>query len=287
MIDNYLLEELVAFEKFGTLAATAKHLHVTQPTVTRGMQKLEEELGVTLFNRKPNRISLTETGQFTAQQAKRILQAQKEFLTQVQTFDSSRTKTIIASVAPGPLLLLNQLPESSTIQPLETFLDPNVMEEALLTHQVTLAISNRELETDQLSSIYLGTEHLSVNVDRMTLPSITEEVSFCDLANLSFVVLSNIGVWKDIIQTEIPDATFLYQNESDNFSLILDHSSFPYFVTNLSTGASHHPKDTRRTTLKIRDEAAQLDFYATYRKEDKASLLPLITALQNSWRYED
>lgn len=37
MIDNYLLEELVVFSKYGTLAATAEELMVTQPTVTRGM----------------------------------------------------------------------------------------------------------------------------------------------------------------------------------------------------------------------------------------------------------
>lgn len=51
MIDNYLLEELVSFKKYKTLAATAKHLMITQPTVTRGMQKLEEELGVEIFDR--------------------------------------------------------------------------------------------------------------------------------------------------------------------------------------------------------------------------------------------
>ena len=59
MIDLYLLQELVAFNKYGTLAKTAEKLAVTQPTVTRGMQKLETKLGVKLFNREPNRIILT------------------------------------------------------------------------------------------------------------------------------------------------------------------------------------------------------------------------------------
>ena len=46
MIDNYLLEELVTFAKYKTLAKTAAELNVTQPTVTRGMQKLEDELEI-------------------------------------------------------------------------------------------------------------------------------------------------------------------------------------------------------------------------------------------------
>lgn len=59
MIENYLLEELVTFQRMGTLQKTAAHLAVTQPTVTRGMQKLEDELGVKLFDRHPNRLELT------------------------------------------------------------------------------------------------------------------------------------------------------------------------------------------------------------------------------------
>ncbi len=62
MINLYLLKELVSFQKNGTLAKTAQELAVTQPTVTRGMQKLENELGVKLFKREPNRLTLTKDG---------------------------------------------------------------------------------------------------------------------------------------------------------------------------------------------------------------------------------
>lgn len=69
MIDNYLLEELITFKEYGTLAATAEHLMVTQPTVTRGMQKLEEELDVEIFDHQPNCISLTKNGELAAKEA--------------------------------------------------------------------------------------------------------------------------------------------------------------------------------------------------------------------------
>ena len=62
MIDNYLLEELVAFKKYGTLAAAADQLGLSQPALTRGMKKLETELEVQLFNRGANRITLTKAG---------------------------------------------------------------------------------------------------------------------------------------------------------------------------------------------------------------------------------
>ena len=62
MLDNHLLEELATFAQTKTLAETATKLNITQPTVTRGMQKLEEQLGVKLFERHPNRLTLNATG---------------------------------------------------------------------------------------------------------------------------------------------------------------------------------------------------------------------------------
>lgn len=38
MIENYLLEELVTFAKYGTVAKTAEVLGLTQPAVTHSMK---------------------------------------------------------------------------------------------------------------------------------------------------------------------------------------------------------------------------------------------------------
>ncbi len=106
MIEIYLLEELAVFSKAGTLAKTAEQLNVTQPTVTRGMQKLEDEFGVQLFDRQPNRIALTETGKLAAQEAVALMLANQQLIDKVQNFDQSQRTIQIGSVLPGPLILL-------------------------------------------------------------------------------------------------------------------------------------------------------------------------------------
>ena len=45
MIDTYLLEQLCAVWDCGTLSAASEKLHLTQPSLTRSMQKLEDLLG--------------------------------------------------------------------------------------------------------------------------------------------------------------------------------------------------------------------------------------------------
>ncbi|MBQ6505309.1 MAG: LysR family transcriptional regulator, partial [Flexilinea sp.] len=52
MIEIYLLEQLAAFSKYGTLVGAADALHITQPALSRSMKKLENKFGVSLFHRE-------------------------------------------------------------------------------------------------------------------------------------------------------------------------------------------------------------------------------------------
>ncbi|MBO6438773.1 LysR family transcriptional regulator [Enterococcus faecalis] len=63
---------MVAREENITKAAHA--LHVTQPTLSRQMAQLEEELGAKLFNRKSHNIELTEEGVLLRRRAQEIMQ---------------------------------------------------------------------------------------------------------------------------------------------------------------------------------------------------------------------
>ncbi|KRL88669.1 hypothetical protein FC46_GL001465 [Lactobacillus kalixensis DSM 16043] len=61
------------------MAKTAEKLGLTQPSVTRSLKKLEDELGVQLFHREPNKITLTETGKYAVRQAKKLLDSNLDF----------------------------------------------------------------------------------------------------------------------------------------------------------------------------------------------------------------
>ena len=53
-IETYILRLLAAVKKYGTLSRVGEELGTTQPSISRAMQKLEGELGVTLFERTKN-----------------------------------------------------------------------------------------------------------------------------------------------------------------------------------------------------------------------------------------
>ena len=78
MIEIFLLEQFVAFAKNGTLSRAAMDLHISQPALSRSMKKLEDEFGVSLFNREKSKITLNDTGKIAAQYAEKVLEADRE-----------------------------------------------------------------------------------------------------------------------------------------------------------------------------------------------------------------
>lgn len=286
MIDLYLLEELATFQKMGTLAKTAKKLQVTQPTVTRGMQKLETELGVQLFNREPNRIQLTKAGQFAAKEAVRVLAINENYAKKVQNFALSESTIALASNAPGPLIILNTLKQKN-LKIADKFVLSDY-ENLLLNKQYTCLFLNRPINNDKITSIYLGTGSLIVYLNEFTELSSRQEVSFADINDLTFLVSQDIGIWQQMIQTEMPQANFLYQN-SDNFKEIRNNSIFPFFKTNLSDLA-HYDESLSlndRNPVKISDPIAHQQFYACFLKENKKRLQSLIEHMQDQWAKVD
>lgn len=63
-MDLRTLRYFLAVAREGTISAAASSLFVTQPTLSRQMMELENELGVSLFTRGKRRIALTTEGLF-------------------------------------------------------------------------------------------------------------------------------------------------------------------------------------------------------------------------------
>ena len=288
MIENYLLEELVAFAENGTLNKAAEKLNLSQPAITRGTKKLETELGITLFDRTPNKISLNETGKYAAEQAKKVLTTNQKFISQVRNFDNSYKEISIASIAPGPLIVLKNL-EQKNLKIADTLLKNQDLESLLLENQFTCVVSNQPIKNSKIESAYLGMEHLIVQLNEFTNLASKKNVTFKELEGLSFLVLSYIGIWKEIIQDKIPDAKFLYQNDEANFNEIKNYSVFPFFTTNITRANRQWSNNmtSDRTPVEISDKEATQVFYANFLKENKKRLEPVVENWQGAWEKVD
>lgn len=126
------------------------------------MKKLEEELGVTLFIRKPNKLYLSETGKYTAREAKKLIDDNLDFTKRVKQFEKDQTTLVVGVNAPGPGIVLRSLHDQN-IQIVSDLVESN-FENLLAEHQVTCLLLNFPIEDRDISSTYLGTESMSVNL---------------------------------------------------------------------------------------------------------------------------
>lgn len=290
MIDNNLLEELVTFAKYHTLSATAKHLMLTQPSVTRGMQRLEEELGVKLFDRQSNQIALNKTGEFAVGEAAKVLKQNRAFIDRVKNFDQSHRVIKIGSNAPGPIYVLQELAKNTpNIAVEEELIADDAISESLLNNKFSFTISNHEIQDDRIESYYLNTEELYVNLDQFMFQANQSTITFKELSGLSFIVLQAIGPWKDVIQDNIPNAKFLYQAEREALAEITNYSNFPYFTTtitrvlgSLTEGAANGNGDSQ-VAIPISDPQAKMDFYLNYLKDQRKQVPDLAKQIRNAW----
>ena len=100
MIETYQLEQLVTFAEYKTLSKAAEVLHISQPSLSRTMQQLEAEIGVTLFERQKNRLSLNENGQLAVTYAKKVLEQLHDMTFRIRSFDRVNHTISIGSCAP-------------------------------------------------------------------------------------------------------------------------------------------------------------------------------------------
>jgi LysR family transcriptional regulator, nitrogen assimilation regulatory protein len=94
------LSYFVRIAELGSITRAASHLRVAQPALTRQVQRLEDELGVTLFTRVNRGVRLTEAGQKLLESATRILRDVERTSDEIRAQDAHPSGKIILGITP-------------------------------------------------------------------------------------------------------------------------------------------------------------------------------------------
>ncbi len=286
MIENYLLEYLVAFVQTGTIAKAAQQLGVTQPTISRGLKNLEKLLGVHLFIHQPQKLSLTPTGEYAYHRAHTLLKQQMTFRQAVQQFDQHSHSPKIGSTIPGPLWLIATDENKHFDQQVEIgqrLLSPASIQSLLVNHHYSLILSGRDLHNQIISSQPVGTESLAIKVTRLNRLYSRATVHFADLNGHEFIAFKELGEWRQLIEKRIPDALFLYQSRRTALHELIRSSNFPIFKTNITDylDAKSSRTDPKRKLIPIDDPAASMTIYASFLQSNRQSVAPIVKGIKD------
>ena len=269
MIELRLLEQLAAFAECGTLSAASEKLHISQPTLTRSMKQLEDELGLALFIRSKNHLRLNETGVCAAEYAGQVLASAADFENKIKAYDRSLHTLSIGYCAPVPQAvltpLINTLYSGMTIAADMT--DDADYEEKIKQGIYQLAVLHYKPADDSFYAKKCGSESLYISLPSGNPLSFYPQLHLKDLDGLSILLLQRIGFWSKIHRDKTPNSKYLLQIEESSYSEIGANSGYPMFSSDyfIKRGQTI----SGRINVRLADPECSTDYYLVCLKSEK------------------
>ncbi|HEY4938802.1 MAG TPA: LysR family transcriptional regulator, partial [Actinomycetota bacterium] len=113
------LQTLLLLARCGSFTRAAAELHLSQPAVSRHIQKLERELGVTLLTRRRGRVELSPAGERVRSYAEEVVGGHVRLLADLgeQPSRLAGELRIVASTTPGEFLVPGLVSAFTTSHP--------------------------------------------------------------------------------------------------------------------------------------------------------------------------
>ena len=281
MINIDFLKYLVEYAKTENLTKASNSLHISQSALIRAMQKVEDYVGVPIFERSKNKLTLTETGLELVKNAKIVIETEKTMKERTVAFYNSITNISVGTIASGPMikygnLLFSVFPGKTIFSKIDS--KENLFEK-LKEGTYDFIFTTEQIESDEIASKYVFTEKLYTTIPKTHfLSKLTQGVHFKEIDGQSFLVADNLGLWDEIVAKNLPKSKFFPQS-MENLYEIINASTIPNFSTNITLPLR---SELDRVSLPILDEEASVTFYLAYKKQNKQKLKNLLNIINKN-----
>ncbi|MBQ6491886.1 MAG: LysR family transcriptional regulator [Atopobiaceae bacterium] len=260
------LRQLLAVERCGTISAAAEECHLTQPSLSRSMRRLEAELGMELFVRTRNSVELNDAGRVACEHARDVLSAESRMRDAMDELAQRRRTLRVGAIAPAPIWNL-------TARIVERFpgtiLAPEMLSDAeidrrLFDRTIDLAITRRPMALPNCRCVPLMTENLFLYAPEGHPLAGRPSVSFADMEGETFLVMEQLGFWREVYEGSIPGVQSIRQADREVFLQLVKSSDLLCFTTD---APQHRGGIEGRVAVPISDASAHATFFLVALRE--------------------
>lgn len=285
MIELNQLEQLICIAKNQTISKAAQELLISQPALSRSIQRLESDLGVELFDHYKNKIVLNKNGELAVKHAQKIIKNIQTMVDEIQEFDQSFHIISIASCSPAPMWdlepLIKELYPQISVQ--TSVVNQKEILNKLKEKEYHIVITPYPIDDTHCLSIPYVEEDLLLSLPLNHPLTHKKEIKFHDLDGQTMLLYSNIGFWHDLHMKKTPKTKYLLQEERLTFNEIVKASTLPSYTSNLSI--KREGKMSDRIILPIDEEDAHVQYYVVMLKENKKKYKDLIDKIDHYYDY--
>lgn len=283
IIDIEYVRMIALYKNFSKAASM---LHISQPALSQGIQKLEQELGCKLFDRRKNDLKLTSDGEIFVQEGKKILELHAELLDHLSSNSSLRSGRVIVGASPMyskhyfPYIYSNFSKSYPQINlRLIEDLGPKLWKR-LCAHEIDLAITAVVSDEKNIAVLPLYKEKVVLAVPLETMQKMKnclyrkdgqEYANLECFANEKFVsYLSNNSMYNitNLLCQEagfMPDVVF-YSSDPEILGAMVACGMGVGFLPSLATVYNHAPD--RVCYLNIESSLSTRDYMIAYNKDE-------------------
>ncbi|WP_079478576.1 cidABC operon transcriptional activator CidR [Halobacillus salinus] len=208
------LQYFIEVARFQSFTKAAEHLFISQPTISKMIKNLEEDLGVELFERTKRKVVLTDAGRLILAQAKTIDKAFQNLQTQLDDLLGLQKGHI--RIGLPPIMDADQF-----IKILGGFHDqyPHItfqlvedgakkIETNILSEDLDVGITVLPTQEDRFDYFFLSNEDLEVVLPPSHRLADRKQIRLEELADENFILFNKDFVLNDKIRSSCHEAGF-------------------------------------------------------------------------------
>ncbi|MCI9261094.1 LysR family transcriptional regulator [uncultured Adlercreutzia sp.] len=273
MLETSQMQRLVAVAECGTITEAAERLYLTQPALSRALKRMEDDLGVQLFDRsRKNDFHLTETGWRAADMARDILKRTADMENRLRAEGATHAVTTVGACTPPALwgmlpVLANEFPEiifSSTIVP------TTLLKKGIEAGDLQVAFMAEPLQGEHLTCYKWVVEQLFAVFPASHPLHDADEVTLEELGSQSFLIQDHVGDWLDIVRREAPNLRLLVQEDRATLLGLARSSELPRFMSNMTMSFDNLLPGER--AVPVRGAGSQLQLWCVHTSDLAAEI---------------
>ncbi|SAL76149.1 LysR family transcriptional regulator [Caballeronia telluris] len=255
------LETFLAVVELGSFSAAAKRLHISQPSVTSRVQRLESTLKTRLLIRTTRRVEPTPAGNRLRERAEAALRDLRKLMQEFQTdAEGARLRVVIAATPMIAAVMLPPLIHSFC----QRYPDVQIQLRDLQYEDVVAKIEGNEADlavvafdndSSKLSFQALSEEDMLVIVPKSHVLAEAGEVTLEELAQVPLMLLDRYSMLRDTLAGEFAKRGLSLRpmHQAANLSTLLGMVDAGLGATFLPRSMAQRYARDHRATLQVTD----------------------------------
>ena len=283
------LKYTLAVAEHGNFTTASEKCFVTQPTLSMQVQKLEEELGVTIFNRSTKPLQVTEVGEKVLNQARKIIEESTRMNDVISeekgiiggTLKVGIIPTVTSTLLPLFLNIFTKKHKNVDLK-IEEFNTETIVQK-LEDNSIDCAIAATPLSNDKVIERPLYYEPFVAYVPKHHSLSGNKYLEIDDLTNGDLLILQDGHCFRNQVLNlcSVEDLNKQYELKSGSFETLINLSNNGPWMTIIPYLHSNNlsPKNIENV-IPFQDPAPAREISMIYSKSQLK--LPVINALMSN-----